>query len=391
MGLIDRYILRRTTAMTMPTLIVIAGIVTTTQLMLNIDMVTRSAAAATSFAMIGLHLLPSVFVLVLPFAVLIGALRTLAAMNADSELAVLEATGRAPRATTRPVLIFALGASLIIAGVLHLLEPAASRAMQSTYVAASADLVRSAMASGTFTQLQANVFVQVGTELDNGQMANVVLVDSTDPDTQVIYFARRGSIVQHEGTTLLALSDGQVHRRNKLDGGISIISFISSAIDLAGAGSADATSHGPQSLETTDLVQRFMQGQATGDEAREMHRRFSDWLYPLLFGAIAAYAAGRANTTRRAGALPVAAAVCLALALRAAGFATLSNAGISQTAAAFTYAVPGVATLVLLLLVATGWRPGLPRPLADAGLRLGRTSASVWRRLSRSSVHGAAR
>lgn len=374
MGLIDRYILRRTIALTVPTLLVISGIVITTQLLLNVEMVTRSAAAALGFLQISVFLIPGITLLVLPFAILIGALRTLAAMNGDSELAVLESTGRAPRATTRPILILSLLASLIALLTAHTLDPLASRAMQNTISAASADLVRSAMRSGTFTQLQPGTYVQIGSELPNGEMANVIFVDTSDAATQVIYYAKRGTLIEHDGVTLFALADGEVHRRSKGNGAVSIISFASSAIDLGLGSSAGPISYGWQSYTTEDLLHRIASerqlGNEPSDEIRELHRRFSEWMYPLLFGAIAAYVGAWASSHRQSRSGPVVAGVALALTLRAAGFVTISGAGISQTFAILSYAVPGVAIAIFLLLIVTGSSVRLPTRLTEA-LRAG--------------------
>lgn len=370
MGLIDRYILRRTLALTLPTLAVISGIVVTTQLLLNVEMVTRSASAAFGFAQIAIYLIPSITLLVLPFAVLIGAMRTLATMNADSELAVLESTGRAPRATMRPVLVLSLAASLLSLAVAHTLDPAASRAMQTTLAEASADLIRSAMRTGSFVQMKPNTYVQIGRELPSGEMANVVFVDASDPATMILYYAKRGTLLEQDGMTLFALSDGEVHRQNKSDGAVSIISFLSSAIDLGTSNATGPINYAWQSYSTPDLLTRIDEERARGgdpaEEVREMHRRFSEWLYPLLFGAIAAYVAAGAASQRQSRVGPVVAGVAAALLLRAAGFVTISGAGVSETSAMLSYAIPIGAIALVLLLMLTGRHLHLPRRGAAA-------------------------
>jgi lipopolysaccharide export system permease protein len=374
MGLIDWYIMRRVAALTVPTLLVISGIVVTTQLLINVEMVTRSAAAAFGFLMIALLLVPSITLLVIPFAILIGALRTLATMNGDSELAVLEATGRAPRATTRPILAFSLLASLLTALAAHTIEPAAGRAMQDTLSAAGADLIRSAVRSGTFTQLRSGVFVQVGRELPNGEMASIVMIDTSEPDTQVIHYARRGNLVEHEGATLLALADGEVHRQTLSNGAVSIISFATSAIEVAASKGPQVVAYRLQSNETGELLSRVATEQAAGNRAgedlQELHRRFTEWLYPLLFGAIACLVAASATSHRQSRALPAVAGVAVALGLRAIGFVTISMAATSPTAAALSYAIPLTAIAVVLLMIYTGRTIPVPRALADAAVRI---------------------
>jgi lipopolysaccharide export system permease protein len=383
MGLIDWYIMRRVAALTIPTLLVISGIVVTTQLLINVEMVTRSAAAAFGFLMIALLLVPSITLLVIPFAILIGALRTLATMNGDSELAVLEATGRAPRATTRPILVFSLLASLLTALAAHTVEPAAGRAMQDTLSAAGADLIRAAVRSGTFTQLRSGVFVQIGREMPNGEMAGIIMIDTSEPGTQVIHYARRGNLVEHEGATLLALADGEVHRQTISNGAVSIISFATSAIEVAASKGPQVVSYRLQSNETGELLSRVAAEQAAGNRAgedlQELHRRFTEWLYPLLFGAIACLVAASATSHRQSRALPAVAGVAVALGLRAIGFVTISMAATSPTAAALTYAIPLASIAICLLLIYTGRSVPVPKVMADAALRIGALAGSLRR------------
>lgn len=392
MGLIDRYILRRVAALTLPTLAVISGVVITSQLLLNVEMLTRSAAAALNFAKLAVFFVPPVTMMILPFAVLIGAVRTLSAMNADSELAVLESAGRAPRSTVRPVALLALLASLAAAISAHTIEPLASRAMQDGFASASADIIRSAARSGSFTQIASGTYVQIGREYPNGEMANVLFVDNTGAETQVIYYAKRGTIVTHDGVALFALADGELHRMNKLDGNVSIISFASSAINLGVSGPA-STSYAVQSRSTLDLLDRVArldaQGRKAPDETRELHRRATEWLYPLLFGLIAAYISGTAVSHRRSARTPVVMGTLVALVLRTAGFITISNAGASATAAAASYAIPVLGIAVMLVLNATGWRVPLPRRLAAS---VAQSSAALLRKVvpARARASGAA-
>ncbi len=352
MRLIELYILRRVVALSIPTLAVISGVVITSQLMLNIDMLTRSTQAAIGFLRLMGNLVLPMTMIVMPFGILFGALRTLNGMNADAELSVLEATGRAPRATTRPIILFGALASLLTLGLAHTLEPISNLNLLEAFRVARADIVRSSVRSGSFARLGDTAFIQVGHELPNGQMANVVMVDDSDPLTQVLYYAKRGDLIEHQGSTLFALANGEVHRQNRNTGHVSVIAFDSTAIDL-GLSSGAGIDYSWQARPTRELIDAvFGAGVPPPDASIEFHRRMTDWFYPLLFAIVAACIAGKAKTSRQNTALGFGLGLAAAFSLRAAGFITVGNSGTSSFQAVLSYAMP-ISAIAIGFVIAT--------------------------------------
>lgn len=345
MKLIERYIFGRVFAFTFSALLVVTGILLTTQLLHHVNLVTGSAEAARSFLIVALTLTPTIALLVVPVALLIGILRTLNTMNTDSELAVLEAAGCAPSTTVRPIVALAALTTLASLLMAHTVEPWSNRKLQDALTAASADLIRRAVQSGSFVTLGSDLFVQIGTELPSGEFGRVVIVDGRDADTQVIYYAKRGAITDNEGVTLFVLADGEIHRRNNHNRSVSIISFATTALDF----SQFLRSDGGRGYRAEELTTAYLLSPEPNDPLfvdrpsnirREIHRRFSEWLYPLAFGLIAAYFGGKARTSRQEQPLQIVLAVLIALVLRGIGFLTVGGSGESQVLAILSYAVP---------------------------------------------------
>jgi lipopolysaccharide export system permease protein len=370
MKLIERYIFRRVFTMALSALMIATGIVLTTQLLAQVDMVTRSADAAANFAVIALMFVPMIGLLVAPFALLVGAMRTLSAMNSDSELAVLEAAGRRPSATARPIVLLAALTTLASLATSLTVEPWANRTMQDTIEAASADLIRSAVQSGSFVPVQGGTFIQIGTELPSGEFGQVVIVDTRDPITELIYYARRGTLLEHQGASLFVLADGEVHRRNKLDRSVSIISFATTALDFSQFVSRGGrVSYRPEELPTGYLLSPDSKDPLARDRPaelrREIHRRFSEWLYPMVFGLVAVYFAGSARSNRQDQPAQIVIGALVALSIRALGFFTVANSGESPIFAALTYAVPLGAIAVFGGLILRGRTMRIPKRMME--------------------------
>ena len=382
MTLAARYVFGKVFWMTVITLAVTTALVMITQVLPLIDMVTRSRDAMGSFVAVGLLLMPTMAVLVTPFALLLAAMRTLNQMNSDSELVVLEAAGRAPFSTVRPILLLALLTSLATLVVLHTLEPWATRQFRDTLVNAQTDLIGKAVQSHTFSKIQENMWIQVSEDLPGGEFGKVLIIDARDPQAELIYYAKRGKLLNHEGAVLLALVDGELHQRSGSDGAVSIITYGSTVLDLAEFSVSGArTGSEPEELYTPAIIGLLGTADIDANYAQELsaelHRRNTDWLYPLLFGLIAVFFAGAARTQRQEQPAQIALGALLAILLRVGGFLAVSRAGVSPAFAIVAYALPLAAIATLFILVFTGRSLRFPKFIIETLARIGSLIATL--------------
>jgi lipopolysaccharide export system permease protein len=93
MKLVERYIFYRALKISGAALLVALAMAWTTQILARVNIVTDSGQTAGTFLELATLLLPTVIPVVMPFAIIIGISQTLSAMNQDSELAVIAASG----------------------------------------------------------------------------------------------------------------------------------------------------------------------------------------------------------------------------------------------------------------------------------------------------------
>src|SRR5690606_23938112 len=132
--------------------------------------------------------------IVMPFALLLGAASTLNRMNSDSELAVLEAAGAGNMVLIRPIMAIAMGATALSLVIVLLLEPWSSSIRRDLRVAAGADLIGIAIQSGTFRQIEDNLHVQIAEQHGGGTLGGIFIADRRDPSVELIYYARTGRV-----------------------------------------------------------------------------------------------------------------------------------------------------------------------------------------------------
>ncbi|PTM98808.1 LPS export ABC transporter permease LptF [Mycoplana dimorpha] len=354
MKLIERYILRRASLMFIGTLLPLLGIVWTTQALSNINLVTDSGQSMLAFLKLATLVLPSVVPLILPFAYLIGVAQTLTVMNADSELTVLNAAGSSRMMIIKPVMYLGIALSFLSFAVDNFVEPYSRTAVREMIATAHADMLSSVIQENAFRKVTDGLYVQVSRRKSGGVLEGLFVADTRDPKVEYVYYAREGAV--DEQTSALVMQDGEVHRKLPT-GNVSVIKFDSYAFDLA-----DLTERaGEATLRAKDRDLPFLLNPDPTDPQvkrnpgafrAELHRRFTEWLLPILFGLVALVVSVDARSHREARLHPMVTALIAAFAIRWAVFYAGNAAESSPYLIALMYLIPlTVAAIAIRLLV----------------------------------------
>jgi lipopolysaccharide export system permease protein len=390
MKLLETYILRRIFQMFLVTLIPVLTIIWTIQVLGRINLVTDTGQSIGSFMLLASYILPTIIPVVLPFALVIGITQTLAAMNNDSELPVIDAAGSGRSIIYRPVMLLAVALGLVSFGITNFVEPESRLGARQMVAAAYADLLSSVIEEKTFRSIEDGLYVQISERHSGRVLKGLFVVDYRDPSFDLIYYAREGSV--DPGGTSLTMRDGEVHRKSTADGRISIVKFASYAFDL----SSMTKSEGGLPLYSADRTLGFLlnpdptdpvYSKSPGAFRSELHRRLSDWLFPITFSLISLLVAGNTRSHRQARLHPMVYALMIAFALRWLGF---SVTNLSERNAAYVpliYAVPLITSAIVIFMLATNRQLQMP---GFIGRALSGLSRSLRGRIAPTSGPGGA-
>lgn len=326
-------------------LAVILVLVIITQLMIFLQVVTSSGDGLSTLIALTVYLIPSLSTIVIPFALLIAACHTFNRMHTDSEIIVLEAAGARRTIQIRPVLLLAGFMSALMLLNSLIVEPAANRNLRDLIYASATNLIRFAASSGSFHQVQTNVFIQFAGQHPDGDFQGMFIADMRDPRSEFIYYASRGRVVSEGSSELLVMGNGEVHRRNAETGEVSTVVFAAYALDLAdfsptrGTPNYQARERPISEIINPDPEDRLFQ-QRPHQLRGELHRRLTDWLYPIAFAMTALFFSVGARSTREEQIWGLTAAVGVALAFRGSAFLFVNDAGRTWFASAMMYALP---------------------------------------------------
>ncbi|MBN9028241.1 MAG: LPS export ABC transporter permease LptF [Rhizobium sp. 63-7] len=373
MKLLESYIMRRVIQMFLVALLPVLAIIWTTQVLNRINLVTDNGQSVGSFMKLATLILPTIIPIVLPFAAVIGVSQTLTSMNNDSELTVIEAAGASRWTIIRPVIILAGVLSLFSFTIDNLIEPKVRVAAREMVAATYADLLSSVIEEKTFRRVEDGLYIQISERHSGRVLKGLLVADSRDPAFDLIYYAREGA-VNAEGTALI-MHDGEVHR--KIPGGnVSIIRFDSYSFDLS-----DLTqSRGQTTLRPGDRSLAYLLNPDPDDKnvredpgayRAELHRRLTEWSFPLLFSLVALVIAGDARSHRDARLHPLISALSISFLLRWASFYSANQAESRPFFILIMYAVPLIAGGCLIYLLMAHRKLKIPASVT-------RLSSEAW-------------
>jgi lipopolysaccharide export system permease protein len=216
--------------------------------------------------------------------------------------------------------------------------------------------------------------MQIDEQLPGGDFGGIFIVDLRDPQTQLIYYAKRGAIRTVDDDNFLLMQQGEIQRKEKETGAVSTITFASYALDFATFDASERkTRYYPKERSTAYLFSPDPNDPVVRDAPAlvrsEIHRRFSDWLYPLLFGLIAVYFGGSARSNREERLWSLGIAVLIALAFRSIGFFVVSNSGKNLVYALLCYLTPLTGILLFGILIVFHKTPRIAQSWVDRGGR----------------------
>lgn len=302
MNTIEGYIFRRAALACIGSTLVTVVFVWTTQAVSRIDFATGNGGSILSFLQFMSLLIPKYLVEVLPFGIVLGSVQVLNTMNTDSELPVISGAGFSRYRIAKPFLLIGLLCSVLVFVSNHFIEPYTNAASRDVLTQSRADLLTSLIQEGRFTKASNNLTIYVDQKSSDG-LLGIMISDTRDPKTSLIYYAKKGSVGIVDDQSLLVMQDGEIHRKVPRDNSVTVIRFQSYAINLSQFSSAEgATSYFIHERSTSFLLNpdpsdKYVKD-SPGQVKAELHRRMSAWMYPLLMTLVALTLAGNPRSHR---------------------------------------------------------------------------------------------
>ncbi|NKB51295.1 MAG: LptF/LptG family permease [Rhizobiaceae bacterium] len=342
--LIERYVLKKSAlavAVATAALIAVLWVVRAVQ---QVDVLLNKGQGIVAYLKMTTLGVPTLTAAIIPIALLIGLIQTINALNKDSELVVMHASGASRSVLLKPFILLALFVSLIVMN-LHLWVAPLSMQTLRTYVTnMRADMVSVVIQEGRFRNVGQGMLFHVASRAPGGVLKGILIHDNRDPKQTFTYLAKEGTVSEIDDRAYLILNGGQIHRQDSKEGGISIIKFNSYAFNLSDL-TGGQTVHRQSQMELSTYELFFpdkndaLYKSRPGYFRAELHTRLTGGLYPIMVALMLLTFIGN-PTSHRQGQVIVTAAACIAI-VSVRGL-TVWGEGVLRTNPSITYLIWGV-------------------------------------------------
>jgi len=324
-----------------------------------LDLVINRGQSAFTFAYLALLYLPTLLVIILPFALLFGCLFGLQRLSSDSELVVMASAGFSLRQLAMPV----LATAALLAAMTYLcnlyLAPAGQRTLNAIKGDIYADVGGALLDEGQFNTAAKGLTVFIKQINQDGSFKDVLVHDSRNAARPMTFIADSGQVVQTPaGGARLLMFNGTV--QNGSGSQLSTLTFKSYPLNLdqfaAQAGNTLRRKDDRYLPELLSPPEKGLSQQTRDAFTAEAHNRLSQPLNCFAFALIALAAVTRGRRARGMRVLRLVGGALAAIGLYLAGFAVAGAAQSRPELLPAFYVIPfaGMAGAVMVL---SGYSP----------------------------------
>ncbi|MBD3802280.1 MAG: LPS export ABC transporter permease LptF [Thioclava sp.] len=176
--------------------------------------------------------LPYVIRIVLPVAAFAATIYAVNRLDQDSELVVMRATGTSNWRLGRPVLVFGLIVSLMMAVLVNFLVPAAKARLADRQQQVSQNMTAKFLTEGTFQHPASGITIYIRRISDLGELYDLFLSDRRNPKAHTTYTSEKALIVKTETGPKLIMFEGMAETLRPDTGRLEVTRFSNFTYDI---------------------------------------------------------------------------------------------------------------------------------------------------------------
>ena len=219
------------------------------------DQLIADGQSATVFLEFTALSLPSIIRIVLPLSAFAASLYVTNRMASESELTVVQATGYSAFRLARPALYFGLIVTGLMLILTHVLVPVSQRQLNVRQAEIAQNATARLLREGQFLTPTDDITFYIREITPAGELRDIFLSDSTDPDQNVVYTATQAFLVRTDSGPQLVMVDGMTQTLNLASSQLVTTSFDDLAYDIgAMIRVPDVTRRSAKELFTPELL-----------------------------------------------------------------------------------------------------------------------------------------
>ncbi|MEM8732004.1 MAG: LPS export ABC transporter permease LptF [Pseudomonadota bacterium] len=199
--------------------------------------------------------LPRLIRMVLPMAAFAAVIFFTNRLSNESELTVMQATGRSPWQMARPAFWFGVAVAVMMAILTNLLLPASTSRLAQRQAEISQNIAARLLSEGTFLHPTDGVTFYIREIGVDGALNDVFLSDLRDPEQSMLFTAARAFLVRDDDRARLIMIDGMAQALETDRKALSLTHFEDFSYDISSlipSGAPGGRSH--RMISTPELL-----------------------------------------------------------------------------------------------------------------------------------------
>ena len=294
---ISRYILKEITVPTLLAMVIFSFVLVMGRLLQLVELVVNKGISLFEILSLFSHLLPTFFIIIIPFSLFLGILIGFGRLSSESEIIALKSSGVSLYSLAKPAIVLGILGSLFVSWLTLSAQPRGRYAFDQKIFRLANTQISTSIRPGIFnTDFDDLVIYTASIDEASGQMRNVFISDRRSEDTPIIIFARSGQIYSDPESLrmTLRLQQGNIHRR-KIESGkenYQTANFGSYDLNLSLDSSGGAGDKRPKKINRMTLSEiraslpKQENSRVINAMQTEIQERFSLALAPLLFALL---------------------------------------------------------------------------------------------------------
>ena len=249
----------------------------------------QSALVFLEFTVLGL---PRLVTVVLPIAAFAATVYVTNRMISDSELTVMQATGRGPFRLAWPVLVFGVSLFFMASALHHFLMPMAQEQLEKRQAEVAQNATARLLTEGRFLHPSDGITFYTGAIDPDGVLRDVFLSDERREGSGIIYTAQQAYLIRNEDSTTLIMIDGMAQRLDETDDRLATANFRDFSFDISALVTNNSDSGvDAQTLTTPEMLASWdslpeTTGRSVGYITQALHERFAEPLFCVIAALI---------------------------------------------------------------------------------------------------------
>lgn len=208
--MIEGYIFRQALWPLVASVATLALLALLTNSISQLDVIIDQRQSLFTYLQITLLAMPQLIAMVLPLSLFVATLYAVNRLQSDSELVVCSAAGMSKRQIAAPFVKIAISALIVNLAFNLWVQPYSFRTMREKLYEIRGDLAAQLVRPGQFTSGTDGLTIYIRDMERGGRLVDVLIQDSSDPESAVTYMARTGAFTEVGGAPRLVLYDGSI-------------------------------------------------------------------------------------------------------------------------------------------------------------------------------------